>query len=347
MGHVGGELTAVALGKGLLRDVEGQQHRAGALAVDDDGGDVELVLVAVPRQAGLAVALGGRVTEGAADGRLTLHGQEVLADAAVVRLKNTAGSGVQAQHHAALIQQHQPLIHVGGDLLELLRLAAEVAELVVDLTALVLQPAQQRRQLLVGVVIQRMLQIQPVQGLDDAAGHAAGQQARQDQRHHQHQQQRLEHGQQQHAPGDPGGGQAQHRAVGQAPGVIQRFLQQRGAVAAALAHAGGQRLLHLLTLGMVLHGGRVGPGVVQHRAVGLHPGDAVVVGGQLAQVCFALALHRRGGDGQLVTELALLQADVVVVQAAQDHRQRGHQHRQPHRQGGVKNSFCHIVSSQR
>ena len=108
-----------------------------------------------------------------------------------------------------------------------------------------------------------------------------------------------------------------------------------------------KRLLHLLTLGVVLHGGRVGPGVIQHRAVGLHPGDAVVVGGELAQVRFALPLYRRSGDGQLVTELALLHTDVVVIETAQDHRQRGQQHRQAHRQGGVKNSFCHTVSSQR
>ena len=306
MGHVGGELTAVALGKGLLRDVEGQQHRAGALAVDDGGGNVELVLVAVPRQAGLAMALGGRVTEGAADGGIPFHRQEIAARAGVIRLEDTAGGGVETQHRAVLVQQHQSLVHVGGDLLELLRLAAEAAELVVDLTALVLQPPQQRRQLLVGVIVQRVLQIQPVQRLDDAAGHPPGQHAGQDQRHHQHQQQRLEYGQQQHAPGDAGGRQSQHRAVRQSLGVIQCFLQQRGTVTAALAHAGGQRLPHLLPLGVVLHAGGIGLRVVQHRAVAPQPGDAVAVGLQLAQIVRALLLHRRGGQGQLIPELVLL-----------------------------------------
>ena len=55
----------------------------------------------------------------------------------------------------------------------------------------------------------------------------------------------------------------------------------------------------------------------------------------------------RSGDGQLIPELLLLDMAEIGVQCAHDNDQAGQQHRKPHRHGGAKYLFCHMVSSQR
>ncbi len=348
MGDVGGELAAVALGIGLLGNVEGQQHRAHHLAVGLDAGHVELVLAAIALHTGLAVAGVHSVVERVADGAAALHGQQGLAHAGRIGVKHGAGGRVHAEDGAAVVHQHQALGHAGGDLLELLGPAAQRTQLIVDLTPLVLQTAQQRRELLVGVIFQGVLQIQGIHGLCDAAGHAAGQDPGEDQRHSDDRQNGGEHTQKQHAHGDAAGGQAQDRAVRQQPGVVEGLFQQGGTVTAGLTGAVGQGLTDLLALGVVLHGRGVSLRIIEHRAVGAEPGDAVVVGVQLGQIGLAVAgLHGRGGDGQLIPELLLLDAAEVGVQRAHDDDQTGQQHRKPHRHGGAKYLFCHMVSSQR
>ena len=57
VGNVGGELPPVLLGKGALRHVEHQQHRARCTALRLDAADVELILSAAAPAAELAVAL--------------------------------------------------------------------------------------------------------------------------------------------------------------------------------------------------------------------------------------------------------------------------------------------------
>ena len=61
----------------------------------------------------------------------------------------------------------------------------------------------------------------------------------------------------------------------------------------------------------------------------------------------AAGLHGRSGDGQLIPELLLLDMAEIGVQCAHDNDQTGQQHRKPHRHGGAKYLFCHMVSSQR
>ena len=240
-----------------------------------------------------------------------------------------------------LVQQHQTLAHTAGDLLKFLRPPPQLVHLPVDLPALMLHAAQQGRQLLVGVVLQRVLQIQPVQRLRDAPCQPGRQHAGQDQRRRQHQQDGLEHIQHQHPRRHPDGGQTQHRAVRQALGVVHRLLQQRGAVPAALALAGGQCLLHLLPLGVVLHAFRVRLRVVQHRAVCTQPCDTVLVGLQLSEIVRAVLLHTHRHQTQLVPQLGLLHPAKIAVQHPHHQCQTGDEHRHAHQQRGAENTLCH------
>ena len=173
MGDVGGELPAALLRRLLLGDVEGQQHRAQHVFAGPDAGDIELINAARALHMDLAVAGGHGFLQCGADVPAAVHRQEILAQAGLVRLENPAGGGVDAQHGPGVVQQHQALLHMGGDLLELVGPAAQVRQLAVDLPPLDVDAAQQGGQLLIGVVFQGVLQIQGVQGRGDASGQAA------------------------------------------------------------------------------------------------------------------------------------------------------------------------------
>ena len=287
------------------------------------------------------MALLHRLPQRVAHGHVPVDRQEVLPHAVTVRVQQPPRRRIDAEDGARLVQQHQSLVHAAGDLVKLLRPLPQLAHLPVDLAALVLHAPQQRRQLLVGIVLQRMLQIQPVQRLGDTPCQPPGQHARQDQRRRQHQQNGLQHVQHQHSRRHPDGGQTQHRAVRQPLGVVHGFLQQRTAVPAALALAGSQRLLYLLPLGVVLHGFRVGLCVVHHRAVRPHPCDAVLVGLQRTEIVRPVFLHAYGGQTQLVPQLGLLHPAEIAVQHAHHQRQTGDEHRHAHQQRGPENTFCH------
>ena len=137
--------------------------------------------------------------KGAAHLSAALDGQKVLSHAATVGTEQRLSRRIDAEDLTPLVQQHQTLLHAACDLIEFIPLALQFPQLGIDLAALLVDAAQQGRQLLVGVVIQRVLQIQLVQGLHNVAGHTPGQQRRQNQRHRQHHQKRLEHTQHQHA----------------------------------------------------------------------------------------------------------------------------------------------------
>ena len=154
MGDVGGELPAALLRRLLLGDVEGQQHCPQSVGAGLDAGDVKLINAAQPLDTDLAVTgvHGGR--QRGADVPAAVHRQEILAQTGLVRLENPAGGGVDAQHSPGVVQQHQALLHMGGDLLELVGPAAQVRQLAVDLPPLDVDAAQQGGQLLIGVVFQ-------------------------------------------------------------------------------------------------------------------------------------------------------------------------------------------------
>ena len=73
-------------------------------------------------------------------------------------------------------------------------------------------------------------------------------------------------------------GNAQHRAVRQALGVICSLFQQRRGIARTLALAVFQRLLDLHAVGVIFKAFGVGHGVVEHRTVVFDPRQAVAPG---------------------------------------------------------------------
>ena len=60
------------------------------------------------------------------------------------------------------IQHHQTFLHMGCDLLEFIGFSLELLNLRINLPVLLIDPAQQWGKLLIGVVGQRLLQVQIV-----------------------------------------------------------------------------------------------------------------------------------------------------------------------------------------
>ena len=347
MGYVGGKLPAALLRRLLLGDIKGQQHRPQDVGAGLDAGDVKLINAAQPLDTDLAVTgvHGGR--QRVADVAAAVHRQEILAQAALAGAEHPAGGGVDAEHRAAFVQQHQPLLHVGGDLTELVGPAAQVRQLPVDLLALHIDAAQQRRQLLIGVVFQRVLQIQGIQRGGDPAGQTARQKARQHQGCGGGQQNGRQHSQHQHAHGSPADGNAQHRAVRHTLGIVAGLFQQGAGIAGGAAGAGAQGLPDLQAVAVVLQAFGVALGVAQHRAVGGDPGQAVAVRRELVQIVAALGFHRGGCQLQLILELGLLHGGKIAVQAGHDddHPRQQHSHGGQHKR--TENFLGHPCSSSR
>ena len=131
-----------------------------------------------------------RIVDGAADVVAALDGQKILMHAAAVGCKQALGRRIDAEDHALFVHQDQALGHIGCNLVEFVRPALKRAQLVGNLAALLMDAREQRRQLLIGVVFQRLVQIQPVERRDNPAGNALCQHSRQNQRRQQHHQHR-------------------------------------------------------------------------------------------------------------------------------------------------------------
>ena len=208
----------------------------------------------------MAVAGGG--LNGGADLVAALDGEKVLTDALRVRAEERLRRGVDAQDIAVLVEQDESLAHAAGDLREFVGLFAQLAQLRLDLDVLVVDALEQGRKLLIGVVIERVIQIEAVERIDDAPRQALGQHAREDERHDEHEQQRLEHADGDHADRRAADGDAQHRAVREPPGIVHGLFHERRGVARALARACAQRLTDLGARGVVFKALGIGLGVV-------------------------------------------------------------------------------------
>ena len=171
VGHVGGKLPAVLLRVLYSGNIHRQDHQADHLAAGGNPAQQELIGPALPLGLQLTVALPEGFLHCAGHFRLPVHRAEGFSDAAVVRAEELLRRRVQAQHRAAAIQEHQTLVHIRGDLVEFIRLSLQRLQLVLDPFALLLDTNQQGRQFLIGVVFQRMLQIELVQRLHDLAGY--------------------------------------------------------------------------------------------------------------------------------------------------------------------------------
>ena len=341
------ELPAVALCKLLLRDVKGEDDRAEELAVGRDAADVKLIHTACALGAHLAVAVRDGGLDGGADLMTALDGEKVPAHALRVRTEERLRRVVDAQDAAVLVEQDKALAHAAGDLRELIGPLVQLAQLRLDLDVLAVDALEQRGELLIGIVVERVLEVEAVERVDNAPRQPSSQQAGEDERHDEHDQQRLDHADGDHADRRAADGNAQHRAVGQTLGIVHGLFHERRGIARALAGAGGQRLTDLGARGVVLEALGVGPGVVQDAAVGRDPRQAVTVGRQLGQVVRAAVLNGRGGKAQLVAQLVFLHAAEVIVQKAHDDQQACQQHRPGHEQDRLKNLFGHVVVSMR
>ena len=293
----------------------------------------------------MAVRSGG--LNGGADLVAALDGEKIPADALRVRAEERLRRGADAQDAAVLVEQDKALAHAAGDLRELVGLFAQLAQLHLDLDVLAVDALEQRRELLIGVVIERVLEIEAVERIDDAPRQPSGQQAGENERHDEHDQQRLNHADSDHADRRAADGNAQHRAVVQTLGVVHGLFHERRGIARALAGAGRQRLTDLGARGVVLKALGVGLRVVQDAAVGCDPCQAAAVGRQLGQIVRAAVLDGRCGETQLVAQLVFLHAAEVIVQKAHDDQQARQQHAPGHEQDGLKDLFGHVVASMR
>ena len=341
------ELPAIALCELLLRDVEGQNDRAEQLPVGRDAADVELIHAARTLGAHLTVAVRDGGLNGGADLVAALDGEKVTAHALRVRAEERLRRSVDAQDAAVLVEQDKALAHAAGDLRELIGPLVQLAQLRLDLDVLAVDALEQRGELLIGVIIERMLEVKTVERVDDAPRQPSGQQSGENERHDEHNQQRLDHADGDHADRRAADGDAQDRAVIEKLGIVHGLFHERRGIARALAGASGQRLADLGARGMVLKALGVGLGIVQNAAVGRDPRQAAAVGRQLGQVVRAAVLHGRRGKAQLVAQLVFLHAAEVIVQKAHDDQQARQQHAPGHEQDRLKNLFGHVVASMR
>ena len=173
-----------------------------------------------------------------------VDGQEVLPHARAAHAVEPLRRRVDTQHDARVVEQDEPLAHTAGDLREFVGLFAQLAQLCPDLDVLVVDALEQRRELLIGVIIERVLEIEAVERIDDTPRQAPGQHAREDKRRDEHEQQRLEH--------TDGARGVVLKALGIGPGVVQNAAVGRDPrQAAALG-----RQLREIVRAAAFHGGR-------------------------------------------------------------------------------------------
>ena len=204
---------------------------------------------------------------------------------------------------------------------------------------------EQGRELLIGVVIEWVLEIEAVERIDDAPRQPLGQQAREDERRDEHEQQWLEHTDGDHADRRAADGDAQHRAVREPPGIVHGLFHKCRGIARALARTGAQRLTDLGARGVVFQALGIGLGVVQNAAVGRDPRQAVAPGRELRKIVRAAAFHGGRGEAQLVAQLVFFHAAEIAVEKAHDDQQACQQHGTGHEEDGLKDFLGHVVAS--
>ena len=345
--HIRREFAAVSLCEGLLRHVKREQHRTDDRALGLNAADVQLILPAAARKARLTVAGLHGVIDRDAQLMAALDGQEILPDAALVRMEQCPRGGIDAQNDVLFVHQDEALIHAGCDLRKFVLLLLELLQLRVDLPALAADARQKRRELLVGVVFQRVFQIKPVQRRDHARGNALCKEKRQQQRGTGHDQHGLEHTHGDHADGRAADRNAEHAAIGHAPRIIDGLFQKRIGVAGAFALAGLQGLAHLVALGVIFHRGLVCLRVKPYRAVCSDPSQAIAFAVDGLEIGFAGVFNAGHRQRQLVLQLLLLHAGKIVVQAAHDDQDARQQHRHNGEHDRLKDFFRHVCASSR
>ena len=189
-----------------------------------------------------------------------------------------------------------------------------------------LDTGEQGGQLLIGVAVLRVLQVQIDNGPDDPLGHPGGQHCRDQQRQGQDDQNGLDHGQQQGHHRLLGAGHTNHRTVAEAASSVQGLLGQGRGVAPGGARLVGQRLLDLLPVAVVLHRGGVSLAVVEYGAVPIHPGHSVFCVEPI-EIVHPVELHPLGHQPGLGLQLRHKLVTEILVQHAQKQGNGQHHHR--------------------
>jgi len=184
---------------------------------------------------------------------------------------------------------------------------------------LFLDPVEERGELRVVFVRDRIVEVDRVDRPGDLLGQAVGQNAAEDEHQHHDPEKRRQKDEQHRRDGVLRAGHAEHGSVREADGVIVVALQERFGVAGALAGAGLERLRDLLAVQVVFHCAGVRDTVIQHLAASRDPGDAVRRRERF-EIRFIRALERVGDlvrlDLQPVERLVLV---VAVHDAEKEH----------------------------
>ena len=333
VGHIGGEFPPVLLGLGLLRHVQRQNDRTHDFPLGLNPAQLKQVLPAVALGVDLAAPLAVYRIHGLPQLLLPVHREKVPAHTALIHPEKGLGGGVDAQHHRVLVQKHQTLFHVPGNLLQFLGLLLEICHLPGNLPVLLSDAVKQRRNLLVNLVIQRILQIHLIQRLYNPPCHPPGKDGgkKDCQKHQPHHRQHHIHRQRQ--GGHAADGNPQHRAVCQPHRLIDGLFHPGVGVADAAAGAGGQSLLHLLPGGVVIKLFRILPGIVEHLSLGVNPGEAELRFPYPQKIVLAAFLGAGRRQVQVIGEPLL----PAAVQIPVGHKEKHQKAAQQHHGGGGKN----------
>ena len=306
MGHIGRKLPPQLLGVALFGDIEDQQDNAGHLIVGEDGAGHQLIFAVAVGQGGLGMLAGAGPEQHILDFLGTVHRQDIPAHSILVGTQEPGRRLIDAENLAGSAQQRQTLTHGAGDHVKFMLLLLQFCQLVHNLPMLPLNAAQQRRNLFIRLIGQRIVQIQSIEGLHNLFGQAAGQQRRQQAGGQQHHRRRLEHHQQEADQGILDRRHADNGVILQPLRRIDHTGQQRGGIVLALSIAVSHGLLDLFPVQMIFHFGGVGVGVIEHCAVLVNPGDTIPPDIQLLQVIHALIFHGMGHQVRLNFQLLVL-----------------------------------------
>ena len=99
------------------------------------------------------------IVEGIAQRMAVVYLEKADSHAGFLCSEDIHGGGVDGADVGLLVQHHQSLLHVGGDLNEFIGLALELAHLGMDLQMLLIDPAQQGGQFLISIVGKGLFQV--------------------------------------------------------------------------------------------------------------------------------------------------------------------------------------------
>ncbi|CCY27927.1 unknown [Firmicutes bacterium CAG:114] len=338
MGDIGGELPPQALPLLSFGDIHHENHRAGHLPVGSNRTGQNLEDVGLAPHQGLGMAAG----QGFARGLPDLPPAGPLPDALGLLLlpQQVKGALIAGEHMVTAVDEQNPFAHVlrqGG---KLPLPAAQGVHLPANGAVLLPQAADQGKELLIGLIQPGVFQIQAVDGFGNLPRQPGGQNPRQDEGQHQNPQHRLENPQNQRPHRGLHTGNPQNRPVRQTGGIVEILLQQGVGEVFSLSRALLHRLPDLRPVPVVLHGGGVCHTVIEHGAVGVHPGQALG-GPQTGQVGLSALLHAVLHIGQLLLELLI---DLLLILGGHHrHEKPGTQdhHRQPHQEAAAENLARH------